>query len=567
MVFAGPLPRTILTFAMKVFISYRRGDSIVHARLIHQELATRFGADDVFMDIDDIDYGDDFARRIDERLASADVVVALIGPQWSALLQQRLHGDDYVRYELARSLALGKRIVPVFVGGASPPGAELPPDLAGLRTLNGLSLDERSLKPHLNALIEAVRGESFESETRERDRFRVARWIGAATGVAMSFAALSALLDVVGLDTRLASATMRLAGWGQPPAWSGEVVVVGITPDTERRVGRPFDASWRREHAQLIERIAAAGARTIAFDLFIERPAAAAEDAALEAAIRAARATPVVFAAQRSVGDRLALLPRLAGVASAGISCGGLKLDHARAMPLAVQRGASFFPSLALAAFSGGGRIESLDEYRQALRVRVVHDDRSPDVGFSSAETVRSAETGCEAIQRGDRVLLQWLVPSRVPSLASPPRRLAYEQVFEGGDATALKGRIVLVGLQMPGRDVFSVPGAGDRFGVELVAAQLDSLLRGEAVRPMRFGGTLAAMLLIGVAAASAARRMRAHAAWVRGAIIVAGVIACIAATVIVYRDSHVLLNLPCAVLAFVLSWWAVRWFEKRGVR
>jgi hypothetical protein len=45
---------------MKVFISYRRDDSIVHARLIHNELAARFGTDDVFMDIDDIEAGDDF---------------------------------------------------------------------------------------------------------------------------------------------------------------------------------------------------------------------------------------------------------------------------------------------------------------------------------------------------------------------------------------------------------------------------------------------------------------------------------------------------------------------------
>ena len=49
---------------MKVFISYRRDDSIIHARLIRNELAKRFGEGDVFMDIDDIDYGDDFAQKM-----------------------------------------------------------------------------------------------------------------------------------------------------------------------------------------------------------------------------------------------------------------------------------------------------------------------------------------------------------------------------------------------------------------------------------------------------------------------------------------------------------------------
>ena len=125
---------------MKVFISYRRDDSIVHARLIHNELAARFGADDVFMDIDDIDYGDDFVRLIDEHLARADVVVAVIGPRWNELLQRRLQADDYVRHELSSALARRMRVIPVLVGGAPPPGTELPADLAELRRLNFLTL-------------------------------------------------------------------------------------------------------------------------------------------------------------------------------------------------------------------------------------------------------------------------------------------------------------------------------------------------------------------------------------------------------------------------------------------
>lgn len=148
---------------MKIFISYRRDDSIVHARLIHDELAARFGAASVFMDIDEIDYGDDFARAIDSHLDAADAVVAVIGPRWHELLQGRAHGDDDVRHELARALARGIRIVPVLVAKAPPPGPGLPPELAPLRTLNSLALDERSLKLHITALVEALQGEPFEA--------------------------------------------------------------------------------------------------------------------------------------------------------------------------------------------------------------------------------------------------------------------------------------------------------------------------------------------------------------------------------------------------------------------
>ena len=89
---------------MKVFISYRRDDSIVHARLIHNELSARFGAGDVFMDIDDIDYGADFARLIDEQLDAADVLVAVIGPRWSELLQRQMNHAFRLDLSLAESI-------------------------------------------------------------------------------------------------------------------------------------------------------------------------------------------------------------------------------------------------------------------------------------------------------------------------------------------------------------------------------------------------------------------------------------------------------------------------------
>jgi hypothetical protein len=111
----------------RIFISYRRDDSLIHARLLHNELAARCGAAQVFMDVDDIDYGDDFKRVIDAHLDTADVVVAVIGPRWLELLQRRLASDDYVRYELARALERaspdGLRVIPVLVGGAGVPGA------------------------------------------------------------------------------------------------------------------------------------------------------------------------------------------------------------------------------------------------------------------------------------------------------------------------------------------------------------------------------------------------------------------------------------------------------------
>ena len=556
---------------MKVFISYRRDDSIIHARLIRNELAQRFGDDDVFMDIDDIDYGEDFARKINERLDAADAVVAVIGPQWLDMLHRRAHGDDYVRHELSRALAGSKRIVPVLVGKATPPGSGLPEDLAALRKLNALHIDERSLRPHVTALVEALREESFEGEVDRHKRRRLARWTGAGVGVAMFFAAWFAVLDGTGLDMLGADLTMQAAGLGQAPRWSGEVVVVGIDEGTLKAVGREFGSDWRREHAQLVERLAAAGVRTTAFDLFFERAANAEADDAFEAAIRAAKAMPVVLGVRRTEGTRPAMLPRFAAVAVGGVACVGTRSGYARSAPLAVKRGErAYFPSLALAAYTGGGKVLRVAERERELRVEVSHDDRSPAVKFSTAENVSVPTERCGAIRPGDRVAMQWLDPALIPPLKRPPFRLAYEDVLTAKDPAALarlKDKIVLVGTMLEGRDAKVVPGLQERFGVELIAAQIDAMLRNEVVRPIGWQGLLVAMVGMSMLAAGLRMRASAMSAPRRIALLAGCALGAFAFSVLVYRLDRAHVGLAYLLAALVVSWSAVAWLDKRGWR
>jgi hypothetical protein len=94
---------------MRVFISYRRDDSMVTAALLYSELASRPEFADAFMDIDDIGYGDDFVAAIDTALHDAEVVVVVIGPRWAEMLQARLRGDDWVRHEVADGARSARR--------------------------------------------------------------------------------------------------------------------------------------------------------------------------------------------------------------------------------------------------------------------------------------------------------------------------------------------------------------------------------------------------------------------------------------------------------------------------
>ena len=52
-----------------VFISYRREDSAAYAGRLFDILSAEFGADNTFMDVDDIKGGDDFPTVIDRKLS------------------------------------------------------------------------------------------------------------------------------------------------------------------------------------------------------------------------------------------------------------------------------------------------------------------------------------------------------------------------------------------------------------------------------------------------------------------------------------------------------------------
>lgn len=97
-----------------------------------------FGADDVFMDVDNIQRGESFAETLNAQLRKSDVLLAVIGKRWLTLADQagtrRLdHPDDWVRAEVGQSLASGLLVIPVLVGGAAlPSSADLPEDIRAL---------------------------------------------------------------------------------------------------------------------------------------------------------------------------------------------------------------------------------------------------------------------------------------------------------------------------------------------------------------------------------------------------------------------------------------------------
>jgi hypothetical protein len=135
-------------FTKGVFISYRRADAGAYARLLQLQLRDRLPGAKVFMDLDSIEPGLDFADVIRDAVDSSAVLLTLIGPQWATMTgddgSRRLDDpDDFVRFEVKTALERERdvRVIPVLVDGARALRQEqLPGDLHRLARLNPFPL-------------------------------------------------------------------------------------------------------------------------------------------------------------------------------------------------------------------------------------------------------------------------------------------------------------------------------------------------------------------------------------------------------------------------------------------
>ncbi|HEU0303515.1 MAG TPA: toll/interleukin-1 receptor domain-containing protein [Gaiellaceae bacterium] len=148
----------MMAVSSRIFVSYRREDATAYAGRLYDILSAEFPAQ-VFMDIDTLEPGVDFAQRIEESVGSADVLVAVIGRGWVTAVdrdgRRRLDDpDDWVRLEIAEALRRDIRVIPVLVGGASmPESGELSEDLAGLRRRNGLVISDFEWRAGADRLV------------------------------------------------------------------------------------------------------------------------------------------------------------------------------------------------------------------------------------------------------------------------------------------------------------------------------------------------------------------------------------------------------------------------------
>src|SRR5215831_5439873 len=162
--------------AAKVFLCYRRDDSAGYAGRVQDRLALEFGRDLLFMDVDAIPLGVNFATVLHNEVAKCEVLLAVIGPHWldardDAGSRRLDDPHDFVRIEIGAALQRSIPVIPILLDGAKVPKAnQLPKDLEELSLRNGLDVRHASFHNDVDRLIRGLKGQLAEADAEKRRR-------------------------------------------------------------------------------------------------------------------------------------------------------------------------------------------------------------------------------------------------------------------------------------------------------------------------------------------------------------------------------------------------------------
>ena len=146
----------------QIFINYRREDSAGYAISLHDRLAAHFGAQQIFMDIDNIEPGEDFVEVINQKVGLCKVLLVLIGRNWATCTDEsgkrRLDNpEDFVRLEIDAALRRKILVIPALVGGAKPLNSrDVPTELQLLCRRNAIELSDTRFYQDVERLIGTI---------------------------------------------------------------------------------------------------------------------------------------------------------------------------------------------------------------------------------------------------------------------------------------------------------------------------------------------------------------------------------------------------------------------------
>ncbi len=150
-----------------LFISYRREDEGPTAIFIKSKLDEVFGSEHVFMDLDNIQRGDNWKDTLKNNLEECNCLIVIIGKNWLRIQDEFFvrridKKDDWVRIEIETAIRRGIKIIPLFIGGALTQKEALPKSIQKLLDSQGLVINALSWQSDIAALVSSLIGLGFK---------------------------------------------------------------------------------------------------------------------------------------------------------------------------------------------------------------------------------------------------------------------------------------------------------------------------------------------------------------------------------------------------------------------
>lgn len=160
----------------RVFINYRRQDSEGYVGRMYDHLLKTFEANDIFMDVQNIEPGADFVEVLENAVANCAVFLCVIGNHWLSAKnkddERRIDAwNDFVRIEIESAIKQSKVVVPILVGGAKIPAPDnLPESIKPLARRNAVSISHQNFADDMERISAVIKryapaNESFKPDS------------------------------------------------------------------------------------------------------------------------------------------------------------------------------------------------------------------------------------------------------------------------------------------------------------------------------------------------------------------------------------------------------------------
>ncbi|MBK7997677.1 MAG: adenylate/guanylate cyclase domain-containing protein [Verrucomicrobia bacterium] len=271
-----------------------------------------------------------------------------------------------------------------------------------------------------------------------------------------------------------------------------DVVIVYLDEDSHKELGQKFNQPWDRNlHGRLVERMTAAGAKAVVFDIVFSD-------------LGPDRAADHYFAAAMESNKRVVLA---ADSVSAAYGVDGVAAQ-------------SITPPLEMfsVAAASVGSAEMAPDHDMTIRrhLPAMRDDLLPGLSWAAAQLVKAPVTETEASRLEQRWVHYYGPPATIPNL-SYYRALSYEETDNG----LFRDKVVFVGARMftkfsgERKDEYRTPYSSWMLqklfmsGVEIQATIFLNLIRGDWLNRLPLSTERWALTLVGFLAGFGLARLR----------------------------------------------------------